>query len=178
MTRIAPRRSQTDQLLLHLDQADEGCPEESIARLSAIRTVDSPLRATFMGKAHLRLVAPARKRTIIQGPTNPRGPDRARTRSSATNFVPFEEPKSPFLFTCKRGAPFTTDGFARMVERAGACAKLGLKVHPHMLRRLQLCVKPTRVTTRGRFERTFGTASCGFRASGSIYVYGAFAGTG
>jgi type 1 fimbriae regulatory protein FimB/type 1 fimbriae regulatory protein FimE len=43
-------------------------------------------------------------------------------------------PKSPFLFTSERGAPFTAAGFARMVERAGAAAKLSFKAHPHMLR--------------------------------------------
>jgi site-specific recombinase XerD len=41
-----------------------------------------------------------------------------------------QEPKSPFVFTSERGAPFSTAGFARMVERAGVEAKLG----PHMLR--------------------------------------------
>jgi integrase len=45
-----------------------------------------------------------------------------------------QEPKSPFMFTSERGAPFTTAGFARMVERAGNAAKLGFKAHPHMLR--------------------------------------------
>ena len=45
-----------------------------------------------------------------------------------------QEPKSPFVFTSERGAPFTTAGFARMVERAGSAAKFGFKVHPHMLR--------------------------------------------
>ena len=45
-----------------------------------------------------------------------------------------QNPKSPFLFTSERGAPFTTAGFARMVERAGEAAKLGFKAHPHMLR--------------------------------------------
>jgi site-specific recombinase XerD len=45
-----------------------------------------------------------------------------------------QEPKSPFAFTSERGAPFTTAGFARMIERAGIEAKLGLKPHPHMLR--------------------------------------------
>lgn len=43
-------------------------------------------------------------------------------------------PKSPFVFTSERGAPFTTAGFARMVERAASEAKLGFKAHPHMLR--------------------------------------------
>ena len=45
-----------------------------------------------------------------------------------------QEPKSPFVFTSERGAPFTTAGSARMVERAGAEAGLGFKAHPHMLR--------------------------------------------
>jgi type 1 fimbriae regulatory protein FimB/type 1 fimbriae regulatory protein FimE len=45
-----------------------------------------------------------------------------------------QEPKSPFVFTSERGAPFTTAGFARLVERAGEVAGLGFKAHPHMLR--------------------------------------------
>jgi integrase len=38
-----------------------------------------------------------------------------------------QEPKSPFVFTSERGSPFTTAGFARMVERAGVEARLGFK---------------------------------------------------
>jgi site-specific recombinase XerD len=45
-----------------------------------------------------------------------------------------QEPKSPFVFTSERGAPFTTAGFARMIERAGVEAKFSFKPHPHMLR--------------------------------------------
>jgi integrase len=45
-----------------------------------------------------------------------------------------QDPKSPFVFTSERGAPFSTAGFARMIERAGVQAKLGFKAHPHMLR--------------------------------------------
>jgi integrase len=41
---------------------------------------------------------------------------------------------SPYVFVSERGAPFTTAGFGRMVERAGVGAKLGIKVHAHMLR--------------------------------------------
>ena len=65
----------------------------------------------------------------------------ARIRSLATNCAPYvgsgaeQEPKSPFVFTSERGAPFTTAGFARMIERAGKVAKLSFKAHPHMLRR-------------------------------------------
>jgi integrase len=43
-------------------------------------------------------------------------------------------PKSPFVFTSERAAPFATAGFARMIERAGIEAELGFKTHPHMLR--------------------------------------------
>lgn len=45
-----------------------------------------------------------------------------------------QDPKSAYVFTSERGAPFTTAGFARMVERAGNAAELGFKAHPHMLR--------------------------------------------
>jgi integrase len=45
-----------------------------------------------------------------------------------------QEPRSPFVFTSERAAPFSTAGFARMIERAGGEAKLGFKAHPHMLR--------------------------------------------
>jgi integrase len=41
---------------------------------------------------------------------------------------------SPFMFVSERGAPFTTAGFARMIERAGAAAGLAIKPHAHMLR--------------------------------------------
>jgi site-specific recombinase XerD len=45
-----------------------------------------------------------------------------------------QDPKSPFVFTSEQENPFTTAGFARMVERAGRKAKFGFKAHPHMLR--------------------------------------------
>jgi type 1 fimbriae regulatory protein FimB/type 1 fimbriae regulatory protein FimE len=45
-----------------------------------------------------------------------------------------QDPKSPFVFTSERGTPFTTAGFARMMERAGVEAGFGFKAHPHMLR--------------------------------------------
>ena len=45
-----------------------------------------------------------------------------------------EGPPSPFLFVSERGSPFTTAGFARMLERVAVAAGLELKVRPHMLR--------------------------------------------
>jgi site-specific recombinase XerD len=45
-----------------------------------------------------------------------------------------QDPKSPFVFTSERGAPFSTAGFARMIERVSREAKLSFKAHPHMLR--------------------------------------------
>ena len=43
-------------------------------------------------------------------------------------------PGTAFVFTSERGTPFSTAGFARMLERAAAAAGLEIKVHPHMLR--------------------------------------------
>jgi len=45
-----------------------------------------------------------------------------------------ESEASPFVFLSERRTPFTTAGFARMIERAAKAANLGLKAHPHMLR--------------------------------------------
>jgi integrase len=45
-----------------------------------------------------------------------------------------EAPTSHFMFVSERGAPFTTAGFARMMERAVLSAGLDIKAHPHMLR--------------------------------------------
>jgi len=45
-----------------------------------------------------------------------------------------QHPKAAFVFISERGDPFTTAGFARMVERVGIEAKLAFKTHPHMLR--------------------------------------------
>jgi site-specific recombinase XerD len=59
---------------------------------------------------------------------------KARSRYTLRRIQREQEPKSPFVFTSERGSPFTTAGFARMVERAGAEANLGFKAHPHMLR--------------------------------------------
>ena len=41
---------------------------------------------------------------------------------------------SPFIFVSERGAPFTTSGLAKLVERVGVEAKMPFKIHPHMLR--------------------------------------------
>jgi site-specific recombinase XerD len=38
------------------------------------------------------------------------------------------------VFVSERGSPFTTAGFAQMIERAAASGRLELKAHPHMLR--------------------------------------------
>jgi integrase len=45
-----------------------------------------------------------------------------------------ESGRSAFVFVSERGAPLSAPGFSRMVEHAGRAAKLGIKVHAHMLR--------------------------------------------
>jgi integrase len=45
-----------------------------------------------------------------------------------------ESAASPFVFISERGAPFSTAGFARMLERAADAVGLEIKAHPHMLR--------------------------------------------
>jgi site-specific recombinase XerD len=38
------------------------------------------------------------------------------------------------VFVSERGSPFTTAGFARLIERAGFDAGFKFGMHPHMLR--------------------------------------------
>ena len=45
-----------------------------------------------------------------------------------------ESEAGQFVFVSERGAPFTTAGFARMMQRTATATSLTLKVHPHMLR--------------------------------------------
>jgi type 1 fimbriae regulatory protein FimB/type 1 fimbriae regulatory protein FimE len=45
-----------------------------------------------------------------------------------------QEPASPFVFTSERGSPFTRDGIAKLVARAGVQAGFDHAVHVHMLR--------------------------------------------
>jgi integrase len=46
-----------------------------------------------------------------------------------------ENPQSEFVFLSERGGPFSTAGFARLVQRGATAAGLGhLKIHPHALR--------------------------------------------
>ena len=45
-----------------------------------------------------------------------------------------EEPESRFLFLSERGAPMTTGGFRKLVQRAGEKAKFPFSLHPHMIR--------------------------------------------
>jgi type 1 fimbriae regulatory protein FimB/type 1 fimbriae regulatory protein FimE len=44
------------------------------------------------------------------------------------------EARSPFVFLSERGAPFTVSGLQKLIEVVGNRAKIGFKVHPHMLR--------------------------------------------
>ncbi len=45
-----------------------------------------------------------------------------------------EYPETPYVFVSERRAPMTTATFRKLIARAGAAAKLGMPIHPHMLR--------------------------------------------
>ena len=44
------------------------------------------------------------------------------------------EARPAFTFVSERGAPFTVAGLGKLIERVGVAAKIGFKVHPHVLR--------------------------------------------
>ena len=82
-----------------------------------------------------------------------------------------ESPPSPFVFVSERGTPFTTAGFARMIERAASrWLGLELKAHPHMLRHACGYASPTRGTIRGPSRDGWGSID---HVDGGLYGAGA-----
>jgi integrase len=45
-----------------------------------------------------------------------------------------DDPDTPYVFVSERQAPMTASTFRKLVARAGAAARLGMPIHPHMLR--------------------------------------------
>jgi hypothetical protein len=85
-----------------------------------------------------------------------------------------ESPASSFVFVTERGSPFTTAGFAKMIERAGVEAGFDFKAHPHMLRHacgfaLANAGHDTRARRRILGTATFSTrcATLSWRRTGS-----------
>lgn len=58
-----------------------------------------------------------------------RGPELRALRKLAKDY-----PDSPYLFVTERKGPMTTSAVRKILTRAGQAAKIGLAVHPHMLR--------------------------------------------
>jgi len=68
-----------------------------------------------------------------------------------------QEPKSAFVFTSERGSPFTTAGFARMVERTGVGKARVQSPTPHTAARLAGSHWPPRATTPAPCRPISGT---------------------
>jgi integrase len=49
-------------------------------------------------------------------------------------------PASAYVFTTERDGPLTDSAVRKIVARAGEAAKLGVPVHPHMLRHYVSCL--------------------------------------
>jgi len=58
-----------------------------------------------------------------------RGPELRALRKLAKDY-----PDTPYLFVTERQGPMTTATVRKILTRAGQAAKIGLAVHPHMLR--------------------------------------------
>ncbi len=58
-----------------------------------------------------------------------RGPELRALRQVARDY-----PETPYLFVTERKGPLTPDTVRKLIARAGRAAKLGLPIHPHMLR--------------------------------------------
>ena len=72
----------------------------------------------------------ARRRKNGLSSTHPlRGPELRALRQLRR-----DDPETSYVFVSERGAPMTASTFHKLVARAGAVAKLGMPIHPHMLR--------------------------------------------
>ena len=83
-----------------------------------------------MGSGALQRRQPARPRKDGSPATHPLSGAELR----ALRRLKREQDPSPFVFISERGDPFSTEGFARMLQRAAKAAGLTIRVHPHMLR--------------------------------------------
>jgi len=45
-----------------------------------------------------------------------------------------DDPDTAYVFVSERRAPMTTATFRKLIARAGDAARLGMPIHPHMLR--------------------------------------------
>jgi hypothetical protein len=79
---------------------------EVVGLISALSSVDTGELAAFYVKSDAK------------NGTHPIEGDELR---ELRRLQPEQEPKSPFVFTSQQAPPFTTAGFARLVERAGRC---------------------------------------------------------
>src|SRR5258708_27728241 len=96
-----------------------GCARPSCATSAGIRSTSMARSCTSVGP---RVGSPA--------PIPLQGDELRALRRLQRESVP-----SPFVFVSESGTPFTTAGFARMIERAARPGLgLELKAHPHMLR--------------------------------------------
>lgn len=92
-----------------------------VSELVGLRREQVDLR---QGLLHVR-----RRKNGLQSTHPLRGPE-----LRALNKVLREYPDSAYVFVSERGAPMTSATFRKLVARAGDAAKLGMPIHPHMLR--------------------------------------------
>ena len=59
--------------------------------------------------------------------------DSAPSLHSTFHHVPLR-PDTPYLFVTERKGPLTTSAVRKIIARAGESAKIGMPIHPHMLR--------------------------------------------
>ena len=62
------------------------------------------------------------------------GMPRCAAQQNWLAYVRREQGPGRYVFVSERGAPMSTAGFRRMVERLGKAAKMPFSIHPHMLR--------------------------------------------
>ena len=92
-----------------------------VSELVGLRRDQVDLRQGFL---HVR-----RRKNGLPSTHPLRGPELRGLREMLRNY-----PETAYVFMSERGAPMTAATFRKMLARAGNAAKLGMPIHPHMLR--------------------------------------------
>ena len=92
-----------------------------VSELVSLRREQLDLR---QGLLHVR-----RRKNGVPSTHPLRGPELRALREVLRNY-----PETAYVFVSERRAPMTTATFHKLLARAGEAAKLGMPIHPHMLR--------------------------------------------
>lgn len=111
-----------------VEDTDEKFTQRGFLRVSEASEPTSPRRFPF---SDTNLVSDNQLKTLDS--REPVG-DTISGHRSCDNLLAVSSTFPPYVFVSERRAPMTAATFRKLVARAGEAARLGMPIHPHMLR--------------------------------------------